>query len=74
MSAWLPTTTAPRDGTWLLGLYVDRPRVVRWRSGPSTKRHERGVTVHFWSDGYFRHGDPIGWLPLPSADHQSIAA
>jgi hypothetical protein len=63
---WQPIETAPRDGTWILGLYVDRPRVIKWRSGKSTKRYESSVTVWFWSDGYFRPGEPVAWAELPS--------
>lgn len=74
MSAWRSTEDAPRDGTWILGRYADRCRVVRWRSGRSVKRYEGGVLVFFWSDGYFRHGDPEAWMPLPAHEVQARAA
>ena len=65
MSAWRSTEDAPRDGTRIIGWYDGCPVVVWWRSGRSTKRYERGVTVWFWSSGYFRHADPDCWLPVP---------
>jgi hypothetical protein len=67
MSEWEPAETVPRDGTWILGCYADRPRVVRWRSGRGHRDNYAGGIVYFWSDGYFRHGEPLGWQPLPAA-------
>jgi hypothetical protein len=73
-SDWQPAETAPRDGTRIIGWYGDKPIIVWWRSGRSTKRYEGGVTVWFWSSGYFRHGEPGCWQPVPDAPEGGVAA
>jgi hypothetical protein len=66
---WKSADTAPRDGTWIIGLYVDHCRVIRWREGVSTGRYRaKGERIWFWSDGYFRPGEPVAWAPLPPRD------
>jgi hypothetical protein len=65
MTRWKKMESAPRDGTRIIGWFGDRAIIVWWRSGRSTKRHESGVTVEFWSSGYFRHPEPDAWQPEP---------
>lgn len=71
---WRSMNSAPRDGTWILALYPDRARVVRWRSGPGHGTNYAGGIVYYWSDGYFRHGDAEAWMPVPARSEQALAA
>lgn len=62
---WQSMESAPRDGTRIIAWLDGRPIIVWWRSGPSTKRYEKGVKVSYWSSGYFRHPEPEAWQPCP---------
>ena len=57
-SPWRPLAEAPRDGTWILGLYYGRIIQTRWHEG-------RGWVESL--DG-LGHGlvDPEFWMPLPA--------
>jgi len=68
--AWQPFATAPKDGTWIVGLRkppVGRERepyempavLVQWRDYPG--RWSDGIEGHSWDD------DLAGWRPLPKS-------
>lgn len=66
--SWRPPSTAPKDGSWILG-WFDRPIVVRWRFGPDTSHYYAPrPTVWYWSDGYYRHHDLVAWQPVTPPD------
>jgi len=64
VSEWKPIETAPKDGTWFLGLY------------PLTQEYQERIAVTNWDDTacdgprfsdvgdwFFSH--PTHWMPLP---------
>jgi hypothetical protein len=56
MSAWLPISTAPKDGTRILVVRGNGVGIVRWIGAP----HDIWKT-----DGDYRIARPTHWQPLP---------
>jgi hypothetical protein len=60
---WQPIETAPKDGTFILGYYADRPwlwDIVQWDAG-----YLGGA---WWGGGHENDGPlfpPTHWMPLP---------
>ena len=66
---WQPIKTAPKDGTWIAGLYTnnafDEPVAIRWNSD----------THYPWEarDNAYAEGRIIAWCPLPPIKASIIA-
>jgi hypothetical protein len=68
--AWQPMTSAPRDGTRIIGWFEDRCIAVFWRCGVAYVPNRYGKrrtneTAWYWSDGYSRYREPDFWQPEP---------
>ena len=64
MSEWRDISTAPRDGTWMLGWEGPSGTscgilVMRWK--PEGSWFEEG-----WYDDGKRQAEPTHWMPLPA--------
>ena len=73
MNDWRAMTSAPRDGSRIIGWFGDRAIIVFWRSGPEwlkepgRRPRQTGNTAWYWSDGYSRFPEPECWQPQPVA-------
>jgi hypothetical protein len=58
-SQWQPISTAPKDGSWIIGTSdtLGRPVLCRWNSFHPTKGS--------WESGHL--AQPTHWIPLPKA-------
>ena len=59
MSGWMPISTAPKDGTWILTWDGYAPDVLRWIENTLGKNPS-------WRDIEYFQRKPTHWQPLPA--------
>jgi hypothetical protein len=53
---WQPIETAPKDGTSILGYYLNEMAVIRWQKGWNEWHYAQPRGSNWW---------PTHWMPLP---------